>query len=175
MRLTLAAAALVALAASVAAAQPTPPLTFARLQNVTLQLDESSSVEGGKVPLEGGRWTDTSPDGGSTFTLLPIHAIGDLDGDRASDAAVILLEGTTGTGGFYYLFALKNQSGEPVQLGPPEWLGDRVTVERLSIDRRGLLTVQFVTHKDGDAPCCPTMRIRDQFRIENGQLRGITK
>lgn len=160
---------------SVAGAQPSPPLTFARLQNAVFQLDDNSSVEGGTVPLQGGRWIDLSPDGGSTFTLLPLHAIGDLDGDGALDAAVVLMEGTTGTGSFYYLFALKNHGGEPVQLGPPEWLGDRVNVERLTIDRKGILTVRFVAHKDGDAACCPTLRIEDRFRIENGQLKGITR
>lgn len=170
-----AAAVMAFFALSTLAAQKAPPLTFAGLQNLTLQLDGSASVEGGKVPLAGGRWTDPSPDGGSTFSLLPLHAIGDIDGDGASDAVVVLLEATPGTGSFYYLFAVKNHAGQAVQLGPPEWLGDRVLVERLSIDRRGIITVRFVTHKDGDPPCCPTMRIQDQFRIESGQLKGIIR
>jgi hypothetical protein len=165
----------VLVAASIAGAQPPPPLTFGQLQNLVLQLDDNSSVEGGKVPLQGGRWSDASPDGGSTFTLLPLHAIGDLDGDGAADAAVILLESTTGTGSFYYLFAVKNASGRPEQLGPPEWLGDRVDVERLAIDRKGVLTIRCVTHKDGDPACCPTLRIQDRFRIEHGRLQGITR
>lgn len=165
----------VAAAVSLAAAQPSPRLTFEALQHVTLALGEHSSVEGGAVPLSGGRWTDSSPDGGSTFTLLPLHAIGDLDGDGAADAAILLLEATTGTGSFYYLFALRNEAGTPVQLGPPEWLGDRVDVQRMSIDRRGILTVRFVTHKDGDPTCCPTLRIEDRFRLEDGRLKGIIR
>lgn len=156
------------------AAQTTRPLVLADLQNFVYDLGESASVEDGKVPLAGGRWKDAA-DGGSAFTLLPLHAIGDLDGDRKADAAAILVEGSAGTGSFYYLFALMNRDGKPVQAGPPEWLGDRSVIERLSIDRKGILMVRYVTHKDSDPACCPTLRIDDQFRVENGKLVGITK
>jgi hypothetical protein len=150
------------------------PLAFRDLENFTYDLGENASVDDGRVPLVGGRWTDPS-EGGSTFTLLPIHAIGDLDRDGNADAAGILLEGTTGTGSFYYLFALANRGGKAEQLGPPEWLGDRSVIQRLTIDRRGIITVRFVTHKDSDPLCCPTLKIEDRFRIEDGKLVGITK
>ncbi|MGQ0732841.1 MAG: hypothetical protein ACT4QD_04210 [Acidobacteriota bacterium] len=158
-------------------AQKVRALSLADLETFTFELGDHSSVVGGRVPLEAGRWKDPgdSADGGSTFTLLPVHAIGDLDGDGAADAAVVLIEATAGTGTFYYLFAVKSQGGKPVQLGPPEWLGDRSSVERLSIDRRGVLTVRYVTHKDGDPSCCPTLRIDDRYRVQDGRLAGITK
>ena len=59
--------------------------------------------------------------------------------------------------------------------GPPEWLGDRSVVERLSIDRKGILSVRYLTHRDADRDCCPTLRIDDRYRVENEQLVGITK
>jgi hypothetical protein len=149
-------------------------LSLRDLENAVYDLGDSSSVEGGKVPLSGGRWSDPS-EGGSVFALLPMHATGDLDADGRADAAVLLVEETTGGGRFSYLFALMNRDGKPVQLGPPEWLGDRTVVQRLTIDRRGIITVRFLTHKANDPECCPTLRIEDRYRVEQGQLVGIIR
>lgn len=143
------------------------------LQNFTYELGENSSVDGGRAPLINGKWSDA--DSGSTFTLHPTRAFGDLDGDGNGDAVAILVESSGGTGSFYYLFAIASRDGKPVQLGEPEWLGDRTVIERLSIDRKGIITIRYVTHGDGDAACCPTMKIEDRFRIENGKLVGITR
>jgi hypothetical protein len=149
------------------------PITIGNLQNFTYDLGEAGSVEGGRIPLVNGRWTD--PDTGSTFSLHPIHAVGDLNGDGVADGVAILTEATVGTGTFYYMFAVIGRDGGPVQAGLPEWLGDRSKIERLSIDRKGVITLRFVTHKDGDPSCCPTLRIEDQFRVEDGKLVGILK
>jgi hypothetical protein len=144
------------------------------LANFAYTLGEGASVEGGKVPLKDGTWTDSGV-GGSTFELDPHHAIGDLDNDGIPDAAAIVVERSQGSGTFYYLFALLSRDGKPVQAGPPDWLGDRSKIDRLSIDRKGTLSVRYVTHKDSDPECCPTLRIEDRFRIQNGVLIGITK
>jgi hypothetical protein len=151
----------------------TAPLTRAQIETFIYDLGGAASVEGGKVPLVNGRWTD--PLEGSTFTLHPTHAIGDLDGDGNADAVAILVEASGGTGSFYYMFAVMNRDGRPVQLGEPEWLGDRTVVERLTIDRKGIISIRYVTHGDDDPACCPTMKIEDRYRVENGKLIGITK
>jgi hypothetical protein len=155
-------------------AQMKPGLGLPNLQSFTYDLGEGASVDGGKVPLQNGTWKDPS-EGGSRFSLLPLHAIGDLDGDGRGDAVGILVEATTGTGRFSYLFALLAGDSGPIQAGPPEWLGDRSVIERLTIDRKAVLTVRYRTHKDGDRECCPTLRIDDRYRIENGVLTGVTK
>jgi hypothetical protein len=157
----------------IALAAAAPPLTRPQIETFTYDLGDTSSVEGGKVPLDNGRWTD--PAGGSTFTLHPTHAIGDLDGDGNADAVAILVESSAGTGSFYYMFALMNRNGAPVQFGEPEWLGDRTVVERLSIDRQGIVSIRYVTHGDDDPACCPTMKIEDRYRVEKGKLIGIIK
>jgi hypothetical protein len=149
------------------------PLTRAQLESFTYQLGDTASVDGGKVPLVNGKWTD--PDGGSTFTLHPVHAIGDLDGDGNADAVAILVEGTGGTGSFYYLFALLSRDGQAVQAGEPEWLGDRTVIQRIAIDRKGVISVRYITHRDGDPSCCPTLKIEDKYRVEGGKLVGITR
>ena len=76
-----------ALVSSLQASTAGGRLSFSDLQEFVYDLGDSASVEDGKVRLSGGRWTD-SAGGGSTFSLLPIHAMGDLDGDRDADAAV---------------------------------------------------------------------------------------
>ena len=149
------------------------PLTRAQLETFTYQLGGASSVEDGKVPLTNGRWTD--PEGGSTFMLHATHALGDLDADGNADAAAIVVENTTGTGTFYYLFAIMNRGGAPAQIGEPEWLGDRTVLQRLTIDRKGIISIRYVTHADGDPACCPTMKIEDRYRVVDGKLVGITK
>ena len=148
------------------------PLTRAQLETFTYNFGAASSVEGGKVPLAHGTWTDSAS--GSTFTLHPTHALGDLDGDRQPDAVAIVVESTGGTGSFYYLFAIMNRDGSAVQLGEPEWLGDRTVIQRLSIDRKGIISIRYLTHDDNDPACCPTMKIEDRYRVENGKLIGIT-
>ena len=156
------------------AAQAKPGLQVTALANFTYDLGDGASVPDGKVPLQGGAWTAPG-DGGSRFLLDAHHAFGDLDGDGVGDAAGIVVEQSQGTGTFFYLFALLSRDGKPVQAGPPDWLGDRSTIDRVTIDRKGVLSVRYVTHKDGDPECCPTLRIEDRFRIENGVLTGITK
>lgn len=150
-----------------------PALSFDHLKGFTYDVGMNSSVDGGKVPLTNGKWTDV--EGGSTFTLHPTHAIGDLNGDRQADAVAILVESTGGTGSFYYLFAIVGRDGGAVQVGEPEWLGDRTIIERVAIDRKGVITVRYVTHGDNDPACCPTMKIEDRYRIENDKLVGITQ
>jgi hypothetical protein len=148
------------------------PLSRAQLETFTYNLGAASSVDGGNVPLVNGKWTDSAS--GSTFTLHPTHAIGDLDGDGQADAVTIVVESTVGTGTFYYMFALMNRDGTAVQVGEPEWLGDRTVIQRLSIDRKGIISIRYITHGDNDPACCPTMKIEDRYRVEAGKLVGIT-
>ena len=148
-------------------------VTAGDLQNFTYDFGEASSVEGGKVPLVNGTWSDKER--GSTFTLHKLHALGDLDGDGNGDAAAILMESSGGTGTFYYLFAIGNRGSSRVQLGAPEWLGDRSVIQRLTIDRRGIITIRYITHADDDAACCPTMKVEDKYRVRDGKLVGLTK
>ena len=102
-------AAIVAAPVALAAAQATR-LTADQVANYTYEFGDKSTVESGKVPLAKGRWVDPEPEG-STFTLEKQMAFGDLDGDKAGDAAVIVKEDTRGTGKFYHLFILMNRGG----------------------------------------------------------------
>ena len=122
------------------------------------------------VALKDGQGKDADRE--STFTLLKLHAIGDLDGDKQPDAAAMLLETTEGTGSFYYLFVLLNKGGKLVQIEHPEWLGDRSVMQRVTINR-GVLAVRFITHKDQDPACCPTRQVENRYRVVGGKLEGL--
>jgi len=64
-------------------------------------------------------------EGGEALTL------GDLNGDGADDAAVILTADPDGTGVFYHLFVMLSDGGEPVQAAEA-FLGDRVALHARS-------------------------------------------
>ena len=169
----LTAATLLVLIGTAAAPVAPLPVTLSLLQNFTFDFGDNANVDGGKVTLVNGKWMDK--ESGESYTLLPVHAIGDVNGDGVADAVVIVVGSTGGTGSFYYMFAIAAGDAAPVQLGEPEWLGDRTVVQRVTIDRKGVISVRYVTHAPGDVACCPTMRIEDKFRIEKGKLVGITK
>jgi hypothetical protein len=149
---------------SVAHAQAQPP-TFEQLANGSYDFGPEDKRT---LTLKGGVWHDAAED--SHFEIIKAHAIGDLDGDKARDAAVILMESSSGTGRFYYLFVFVSTGGTLVQLEPPQWLGDRSIIERVTIDRRGALGVRFVTHSPDDPSCCPTMRVENRYRVVKGRL-----
>ena len=123
------------------------------------------------ITLANGAGKETEA-GGSLFELMKVHAIGDLDGDKAADAAVLLVESTGGSGRFYYLFVLMNRGGTLVQIEQPEWLGDRSVIERVRIEK-GIVAVRFLTHRDQDPACCPTRRVENRYRLVNGKLVGL--
>lgn len=139
--------------------------TFADLANRTYDFGPEDKRA---VTLKDGKGTDADE---SMFTLLKLHAIGDLDGDKVLDAAAMIVESAGGTGSFYYLFVLLNKGGKLVQIEHPEWLGDRSVIQRVTINR-GVLAVRFITHKDTDAACCPTRQVENKYRVVNGKLVG---
>jgi len=142
------------------------PITFETLSNLTYRLSEGDDR---RVALKGGTWTDPE-DGGSSFQILTEHAIGDLDGDKVPDAVSLLVENGGGSGRFYAMFVFVSRNGMPEQLEPPELLGDRSTIQRVTIDRRGTIAVRFVTHRDSDPACCPTLKVENKYRVVNGRL-----
>ena len=108
----------------------------------------------------------------STFELMKLHAIGDLDGDKQPDAAAMVAEDGGGSGHFYYLFVFLNKDGKLMQIEHPEWLGDRSVIQRVAINR-GVLSVRFVTHRDSDPACCPTRQAENKYRVVGGKLVGF--
>lgn len=146
----------------------TPELTAAALRSATY---ESQYLDDGVVRLEDGMFADTARR--TVVSLLPEYAVGDLDGDGAPDAAVILATNTGGSGTFRDLAIVLNRSGEPAS-GASLFLGDRVLVDRIGIVE-GEIRVDLTMHGPADPMCCPSLAANRRFRLVGGILTEMTR
>ncbi|MBT8462613.1 MAG: hypothetical protein KJO44_08855 [Gemmatimonadetes bacterium] len=146
-------------------ASPPPPaeLSAAVLRAATYT---SQWVDEGEVRLENGLFEDA--DRRIMVFFLPEYAAGDLDGDGAPDAAVLLATTTGGSGTFHDLAAVLNRDGEP-ENAATFFLGDRVTVERIRIIG-GEIQLDLVMHGPADPMCCPSVQATRRFRLVAGDL-----
>ena len=88
-------------------------------------------------------------------------AFGDLNGDPATDAAVVVFVDPGGSGTFIHLLAILDYQGTPVQAARV-FLGDRVRVQRLAI-WRGRILLTVLAHGPDDGLCCPSTEIIRAF------------
>lgn len=116
----------------------------------------------GEPFVEGGasRPTATFVDG--------LVAYGDLNGDGMEDAAVLLAESSGGSGTFIYVAAVVNQDGQPVNAGTAP-VGDRPQLKSLA-SQNGQIVMEIVTQGPDDPMCCPTLKVRKTYSLQDGQL-----
>jgi heat shock protein HslJ len=96
------------------------------------------------------------------------YAFGDLNGDGAGDAAVILAASGGGSGTFITLEVLRNDNGAPHHVATVQ-LGDRTRIESIEIDA-GLLTLRMLTHGPVDPACCPTVHATRAYQLQDEEL-----
>ncbi len=90
-------------------------------------------------------------------------ALGDLDGDGADDAAVIITADPDGTGVFYHLFIMLSDGGQPSQAAET-FLGDRVALHALAI-ANGEISIQMDVAGPDDGACCPSQPASRRYRL----------
>jgi hypothetical protein len=148
--------------------QPRPPaeLSAAVLRSATYS---SQYVEEGEVRLTSGRFEDAARRVGVFF--LPEYAVGDLDGDGAPDAAVLLSTSAGGSGSFQDLAVVLNHEGVP-ENAAIFFLGDRVPVDRIRIVD-GEIQLDLTMHGPADPMCCPSVEATRRFRFVEGELAEI--
>ena len=104
------------------------------------------------------------------FVRFISHLIarGDLNGDGAGDAVVLLEDNTSGTGRFVYAGAVLDALGNPT---PTEvvLLGDRIQVKSLAIAGSEVVA-DLVAQGPGDAACCASWNVRKVFALADGRL-----
>lgn len=125
----------------------------------------------GKIKLNDGIYKEKILPESATelvITLSDKMAFGDLNGDGAEDAAVILISDPGGSGTFHDLAAVINSNGKPICAGSVS-LGDRVKVEDVSI-RSGNIVVKMVIHERTDPRCCPSLRIEQEYSLQGDAL-----
>jgi hypothetical protein len=155
-----------------ASASPTPPpLTLDGLKNAEYASEFSKS---GKAKLANGVYQEEIAVGAAsklTIRLLEPYAVGDLNGDGAADAAVVLVADGGGSGTFFYLAAVLNKDGQPA-FASSTLLGDRVKYKSVSI-QASIISVEMTKPGPSDPLCCPTLAVTMKFRLQNGQLLPI--
>lgn len=96
-----------------------------------------SGIDASEVALSGGRWQGEPFEAGGvrpSVELVPdFHLTGDLDGDGAEEAIVLLSAQSGGSGSELYLAALTRRSDGVVNLGTAR-VGDRVQVRAARVE-----------------------------------------
>jgi len=146
--------------------------------NQALTMDELKSGEyrsewsaKGKIKLSDGIYQEKIAPESATELVIKLSdriAFGDLNGDGAEDAAVILISDPGGSGTFYYLAAVINSNGNP-QHAASVFLGDRVKVEEVDISS-GKILVKMVIHKRNDPMCCPSLKVEQKYGLQGDAL-----
>jgi hypothetical protein len=142
-------------------------LSEARLKNLTYhapQFDQTVALKDGNY--QGGE--------GATYLSVSLYAqtaFGDLNGDGADDAAVLLAENGGGSGVFVSLVAVLNRVGQPVQSGAV-YIDDRPVITGLDI-QDGSIALKAVIHQMDDPMVSPSLPVTQTYRLEGDVLRLI--
>jgi hypothetical protein len=149
--------------------QTSTSLTMELLRNAEYRSEWPAS---GKAKLTDGSYREKYVPGSATqlvITLSDHHAIGDLNGDGAEDAAVVLLSDPGGSGTFYDLAVLVSQNGSPRHVAT-EKLGDRIVVKSLAI-RSGEIAIILLTRKPGEPMSAePKVEVTKRFKLQGNTL-----
>jgi hypothetical protein len=141
------------------------PLTADMLRNGTYLLPQSKET----VTLVDGKYDRAESNENILHAAIiePI-AFGDLDGDGAEDAAVLISENMGGTGVFVSLIAMLNRGGQPVQ-SAAYFIEDRPQINNLTVTG-GRIALDAVIHGPADPLCCPNFPVTETFRYRDGRI-----
>ena len=131
----------------------------------------SEFASGGKARLKDGSYREKAGPEPATDIVITLHeryATGDLDDDGADDAAVILVVQSGGSGTFYYLCAVINEEGTPVNVATL-FLGDRIQIRDLLI-RSGKIEIDMMVHGPGDPMVKPTRETHRTYYLSGNRL-----
>ena len=143
-------------------------LSLETLGNLTYQVEAAPD---GTAPLVDGRYEVEAAPGSAAKVMIErtgYGAFGDLNGDGAEDAAIVLTTDSGGSGTFYELAAVVDQDGEYVNVATA-LLGDRVLINDLAIED-GVILVDMMVQGPDDPMCCPTQRTLRSYVLEGDAL-----
>lgn len=147
-------------------------LTLQQLQNTHY---DSQWPANRRAKLRNGAYHEKYTFGSSDLTIWLSQkvAFGDLNGDGAGDAAVVLIADPGGSGTFFDLAVVLNEGGQPRHVASTP-LGDRVRIESLAIRDRQIHVEMFVRDV-GDPKDNPTKRVTRVFTFQTGRLAEATR
>jgi putative lipoprotein len=143
------------------------PLTLSQLGNATYQVQDAP---GGDVTLANGSSTEpAAPGSASQYTaqIAEPLANGALDGNAY--AAAVLITSGGGSGSFYNLAAVPNNSGTP-GTGLTALLGDRIKVNAIAFENNRI-KVDYLDRNAGEAFTVePSVPVTKFFQVAGGAL-----
>jgi len=153
-----------------------PPVTASTFQPAAqTPRDATYMIDDRTFTLNGGQAMIEAFPGAASKTVIKISGEpvnGDLDADGDSDAAVLLVETTGGSGTFYHVAAAFNQNGDFVGTRAV-FLGDRIVPRQLVI-RHGVVLVDYADrHPDEAMATPPSLDVSKYLVAQKGQLEEI--
>jgi hypothetical protein len=95
-------------------------------------------------------------------------AMGDLNGDRVEDGAVVLISNPGTSGTYYDLAVVVNLRGYGFNVAS-EALGEGIQVKAVAIVSE-VIKVEMVVHGPHDPHCCPTLPVTKTYRLQGPEL-----
>jgi len=143
------------------------------LSGKLLNMEYGIEVTGsGRAVLKDGIYEESAAAGSAmkvTVRLESWRALGDVNGDGTSDAAVILKAESGGSGTFFYLAVVLNISGISQTLDAV-FIGDRISIQTVEISD-SKVEVVFLDRNTGESmSTAPSVRKSLFFRVVNGEL-----
>ena len=123
------------------------------------------------ITLKDGKYENGSGADYVSATMLPQFAFGDLNGDGIEDAAVLIGENDGGSGTFVCVYAIINQSRQPVQSGAA-LIDDRPNIKSLSI-KDGRISVGALIHGFNDVMTNPTFAVTETYQLAQSGLKLV--
>lgn len=125
-------------------------------------------LEGDTVELRNGDF-ENNKSGEYLLVKLEYVCFGDLNNDGVDDAAVILGETGGGSGYFYYLYTVINESKKPEVIKNFVELGDRKIIKSFKI-QNGEIIIDLLTHRPGDALASPTLKKSLKYKFAENKI-----
>jgi len=124
----------------------------------------------GKALLTDGEYRESIVPGSATkiVVILSDRMAFGYTSDGQPLAATILITDPGGSGTFYYLSAVIEQDGQPVNIAAT-LLGDRIRINSLAV-KGDEIVVDMVTQGPDDPLCCPTQRVVQKYALQGEQL-----
>ena len=141
------------------------------LQNASFPLNYTGS---GTIQLTDGEYRQPAAEDSASeiITQLTDHvATGEMSSGEQM-VAIILTSQTGGTGTFYDLIVMNEQSGlltNPIST----YLGDRIVINNLTIENDQII-VDMVVQGPEDPFCCPTQQVVHIYEFQGGELLQVS-
>jgi len=135
--------------------------------------DASYVIEGQSIKLTDGKASVEAAPGSASKTVTQIFGepvLGDIDNDGKTDAAVMLVQGSGGSGTFFYVAAAMN-TGSETRGTNAILIGDRIAPQNLEI-RNGEVIVNYADRKPGEPMTAqPSVGVSKYLTVLNGVLQ----